>query len=1153
MRDERAVMRVERADKLDERADMGNVVSDMQDASGGFKRKAGLLSPDLGYGSRQYGEPHISRGGTLCLQPDPLRGDGRSCGLLRLLAALLIGSLFLILAPGAGAAPAATAKAPGSVSAAATGAGVPASAPVSATQTAGAASPADWLIMIYLAADNDLEVQSFFDLLEMESAKPDNVEVLVLVDRSPGEFDGWQNWSGARIYRVARGGTLDPAKFYPGLRRGKTQLPDTVASPVIMDLGQVNSADPRILRDFLNYGIRNYPARRHAFVAWDHGGGWPMMLYDGSAGEYMNGEQFSSAVREAAGALPRGRFDLIVMDLCLMAQVDFLYYLKDLADYVAASAPPVPGFGTDYQTFLRAAAASQDPEALGRALVDGTVDFYDRIWPAEASFSLFRMDQFRPLAEALRKLAVQLVRDAPDRAYEITRKTAVALHYGSQQGYDDYSLGKRARSSVDLTGFLDAMATMGDKYPALCDQIRQSLGRFMIHTRATRLGASSGGLSVYLPLNRVNVLDGYSATPFARDSGLGSYLNALYRHQEIGRTTDPYFSNVEVGVPKLPAGADPSNVKNFVLHRPDFLRPLTQTSIRFDINGQNIIWTKLAQYLDADGRYYLCHGDLLVDLNKQYRVPSEKRTVLDVMPDYNDGTTTFIREITGQNFMISDDTVLSPGTFFHDRTDISKGYFVGDYRRPGSQDIMAVRMEFNTELRIFSGFTDLDGRPVPAEAGGEFTPHWFYIDKNTLDKTTRQGSYIRTRPLTLRTGHDFKLVLANPPDGSLIGVSLTAETMDGKQAFFRTEPLMVQNLPSQIQLTRETYARMDQLSGTYSVAVYARGSAYGTTDLLPTFDTMTLKCAQGAKECEWGISGRVAGVSLINAFNDGEGLVPPQMVFFENRDLAVLRSDRSLLRAMGSFFFYIDGAGDDRTVSLVGIGSGERRVLRPLGAVSQEALQGKWHSAYSDWEFAGDRVVMVTRDPDTGKKETFKGRFVLKDHVMTVAPGEGDVRFALDLDRRRGTLRIMAENHHLFDCRREGAPAGGSGAPAEPAAGTGSGVGTGTGSAPASGTGAPVSPEAQLPAADPMARLLGRWHDARSGSDLEIRPTGGGKFLRLIFTSGTRRSEAVGALSGDRIMMTYADGTRLSASFMLQGRRLVLNFGTGGDFVFERR
>ena len=113
------------------------------------------------------------------------------------------------------------------------------------------APEAQWLVLEYLAADNDLEGELLADLAEMErvGSTPGVVEILAQVDRSPANDASKGNWHGTRRYYVTRG--TDPRK---------------VSSRILADLGPTNTGDPGVLESYIRFGALRYPARATALV-----------------------------------------------------------------------------------------------------------------------------------------------------------------------------------------------------------------------------------------------------------------------------------------------------------------------------------------------------------------------------------------------------------------------------------------------------------------------------------------------------------------------------------------------------------------------------------------------------------------------------------------------------------------------------------------------------------------------------------------------------------------------------------------------------------------------------------------------------------------------------------------------------------------------
>jgi len=110
------------------------------------------------------------------------------------------------------------------------------------------ATEKQWTIMVYLAGDNNLDSAGVTDLKEMKQiGSTEQVNVIA-------QFDRW-------------GGTQATKRYY--LRKGGVLAKDEVAS-----LGETNMGDPNVLKDFLLWGVKNYPAQRYLAVIWNHGAGW---------------------------------------------------------------------------------------------------------------------------------------------------------------------------------------------------------------------------------------------------------------------------------------------------------------------------------------------------------------------------------------------------------------------------------------------------------------------------------------------------------------------------------------------------------------------------------------------------------------------------------------------------------------------------------------------------------------------------------------------------------------------------------------------------------------------------------------------------------------------------------------------------------------
>ncbi len=198
----------------------------------------------------------------------------------------------------------------------------------------------DWTVMVYMAADNNLDYYGFAlsDLNEMEEVgSTEQVNILVQAD----------------FYN-------DEAKRY---LMTKDDDPGNVTSPYIL-LGETNTGDPNVLQDFLSWGMTNYPARHYMLVLWNHGSGIlhenistvksRSICYDQDGSDYFNDWLTAKEVRLALDGAFNGRpLDLLVTDACLMQMAEVAWEWQGAISYLVGSEEVTPANGLPYHTIMK--------------------------------------------------------------------------------------------------------------------------------------------------------------------------------------------------------------------------------------------------------------------------------------------------------------------------------------------------------------------------------------------------------------------------------------------------------------------------------------------------------------------------------------------------------------------------------------------------------------------------------------------------------------------------------------------------------------------------------------------------------------------------------------------------------------------------------
>ena len=207
-----------------------------------------------------------------------------------------------------------------------------------------------WTVIIYMAADNDLEAAAISDFNELEAVQwgDEPVSILVLMDRANGYDMTNDNWTGTRLYEIKS----DPLG-----------LTGTMKSPRLdcVELGlskdsetELNTADPWVLSRLIDFAKGAYPAEHYALFIWGHGTGWrggaetgnlpepvKAIAFDDTTGQYMSLPSFGRAVSGKG-------LSIIGFDTCFAALLEVAYEVRNDAKLFFGSEGEILSTGWDY-------------------------------------------------------------------------------------------------------------------------------------------------------------------------------------------------------------------------------------------------------------------------------------------------------------------------------------------------------------------------------------------------------------------------------------------------------------------------------------------------------------------------------------------------------------------------------------------------------------------------------------------------------------------------------------------------------------------------------------------------------------------------------------------------------------------------------------
>lgn len=305
--------------------------------------------------------------------------------------------------------------------------------------------PGNWTLMVYMAADNNLEGAALDDLTQMGSAT--GTEFVVLLDRAPGY---------ATDDVLGLGDFTDSVLL--DVKDGEATLLDTP--------GELDMGDPAVLQEFVSYGLENYPNDKTGLVIWDHGGSWRGAAWDESSNnDNLTVDEISGALAGGLSAAGQQKLDMIGFDACLMATYEVAAAVAPSADYLIASEEVEPGNGWDWST-LSTPVGGISSRDLGAEIIQGFTDESQLAKENSTTLSMVDLDQLPALDRAVTGLAADMTSQARDQIGRVgySRNQAIGFGKDPQPEHDYFSvdLGDLAASLANLPGMEDSAQAILD-------------------------------------------------------------------------------------------------------------------------------------------------------------------------------------------------------------------------------------------------------------------------------------------------------------------------------------------------------------------------------------------------------------------------------------------------------------------------------------------------------------------------------------------------------------------------------------------------------------------------------------------------------------------------------------------------------------------
>ena len=195
-------------------------------------------------------------------------------------------------------------------------------------------------------------------------------------------------------------------------------------------------ADPETLADFIRWGAQAYPAKKYALVLWGHGYGAKTGLF---VDELFDGDiMYLYELREAL-AEGGAHMEAVVIDACLMANLETAWNIREYANWMVASEEEVPGSGTAMNAWMQSLInfPRHDGEWLGRCVCEMTSKKYadrpeekDRLLLTWSVIDLSAIDRLTEAFGGIIRLIGESITERPIITWTYTSSISRAEEYG---------------------------------------------------------------------------------------------------------------------------------------------------------------------------------------------------------------------------------------------------------------------------------------------------------------------------------------------------------------------------------------------------------------------------------------------------------------------------------------------------------------------------------------------------------------------------------------------------------------------------------------------------------------------------------------------------------------------------------------------------
>lgn len=451
---------------------------------------------------------------------------------------------------------------------------------------------ANWTLLFYFGGTNNLEELMDYNINQLEKIGS-NPKFNIVV-----QFSRLSENGKATRYYIEKDDDLEKINSKP------------------IEVGEVDSADYRVLKDFIVWGINNYPSNQYALIISSHGGGWTGIIEDEIHESFMSAIDLQKALREARFETGR-KFDVLHFYSCLMGMTEILYQFRDEANFIVASEISQYVF-INLDKAIRPLSEypgitpAEFSKMIVKSFIEGWKNPPEGVESRPQIYTAFNMLEMNKLKDSLDRLSVSILKNFiyyGDYIVEDILKIPSIEKEGLYTTYLDlkYTL-ETLKKDIRITSY-EIKSSIEDTLNILNNFIYYkeiSPGYVQSDPKLLNLNDASG-LTIWIPIEKFDssTVIHYSKLDFSLDTAWLSLLHTVNPNlpryiSKLKAKNWTVYSDDELGIsfryPKLEE-FDPFKIENFV----------------YIFGGEFVGFTENRRYFGGDAYMFLVSTKNLVD------------------------------------------------------------------------------------------------------------------------------------------------------------------------------------------------------------------------------------------------------------------------------------------------------------------------------------------------------------------------------------------------------------------------------------------------------------------------------------------------------------------------------------------------------------